>query len=91
MKRFMVWAIALVFLFCTSGIAAAQAAPAAPQPVSNPLSGVRSPVLETPGARLRISPLARKLAAEKGIDFSGLQGTGPGGIVIGRHRHDRTQ
>ena len=30
MKRFTVWAIALVFLFCTSGIAAAQAAPAAP-------------------------------------------------------------
>jgi len=28
MKRFMVWAIALVFLFATSGIAAAQAAPA---------------------------------------------------------------
>jgi hypothetical protein len=25
MKRFMVWTIALVFLFCTSGIAAAQA------------------------------------------------------------------
>jgi len=32
MKRFMVWTIALVFLFCTSGIVAAQtpAAPAAP-------------------------------------------------------------
>lgn len=30
---------------------------------------------------LRASPLARKIAAEKGIDLSTLQGTGPGGAI----------
>jgi pyruvate dehydrogenase E2 component (dihydrolipoamide acetyltransferase) len=32
--------------------------------------------------RVRISPLARNLAAEKGIDYSRLQGTGPGGRIV---------
>lgn len=31
--------------------------------------------------RLRISPAAKKLAAERGIDPTGLQGTGPGGVI----------
>jgi pyruvate dehydrogenase E2 component (dihydrolipoamide acetyltransferase) len=32
--------------------------------------------------RVRISPLARKLANEKGVDFSRLQGSGPGGRIV---------
>ncbi len=32
-------------------------------------------------ARLRISPLARKVAAELGVDFSRVQGTGPHGAI----------
>lgn len=32
----------------------------------------------------RISPLARRLAEEKGIDIGGLQGTGPGGMIVKR-------
>ncbi|HEY5552336.1 MAG TPA: pyruvate dehydrogenase complex dihydrolipoamide acetyltransferase [Opitutaceae bacterium] len=32
--------------------------------------------------RVRISPLARKLAEEKGIDFSRIEGTGPGGRIV---------
>jgi pyruvate dehydrogenase E2 component (dihydrolipoamide acetyltransferase) len=31
-----------------------------------------------------ISPYARKLAAEKGVDYAGLQGTGPGGRIVAR-------
>jgi pyruvate dehydrogenase E2 component (dihydrolipoamide acetyltransferase) len=31
--------------------------------------------------RIRISPLARKLASEKGIDLSAIKGTGPGGAI----------
>ena len=31
--------------------------------------------------RVRISPYARRLAAERGIDVSGLRGTGPGGAI----------
>ena len=37
---------------------------------------------DPPGGRVRISPLARKLAAEKGIDYSRLEGTGPGGRIV---------
>jgi pyruvate dehydrogenase E2 component (dihydrolipoamide acetyltransferase) len=34
------------------------------------------------GGRVRISPLARKLAAEKGIDPARIVGTGPGGRIV---------
>ncbi len=34
------------------------------------------------GGRIRISPLARKLADEKGIDISDLAGSGPGGRIV---------
>jgi pyruvate dehydrogenase E2 component (dihydrolipoamide acetyltransferase) len=34
-----------------------------------------------PGERLKISPIARKLAAEHGIDAATIQGTGPGGRI----------
>jgi pyruvate dehydrogenase E2 component (dihydrolipoamide acetyltransferase) len=46
-----------------------------------PAPGVRSPGSDGAG-RVRISPLARKLAAEKGIDYSRLPGTGPGGRIV---------
>jgi len=35
-----------------------------------------------PGGRIKISPLARKLAAEKGIDPSRVKGSGPGGRIV---------
>jgi pyruvate dehydrogenase E2 component (dihydrolipoamide acetyltransferase) len=56
------------------------AVPAAPaEPPSKP-----SPAAEkaTSSGRQRISPLARKLAAEKGIDLRGVAGTGPGGRIV---------
>ena len=34
------------------------------------------------GERVKISPLAKKLAAEKGLDVSRLTGTGPGGRIV---------
>jgi len=34
-----------------------------------------------PGAHVRASPLARRLASEAGIELSGLPGSGPGGAV----------
>jgi pyruvate dehydrogenase E2 component (dihydrolipoamide acetyltransferase) len=36
----------------------------------------------SPSGRVRISPLARKLAEEKGVDFSRIEGTGPGGRIV---------
>jgi pyruvate dehydrogenase E2 component (dihydrolipoamide acetyltransferase) len=37
-----------------------------------------------PGDRVKASPLARRMAAEKGIDLSGVAGSGPEGRVIAR-------
>lgn len=49
-------------------------APAAPAPAA--------PAAGSEGARIKISPLARKLATEKGIDPAALKGTGPGGRIV---------
>jgi pyruvate dehydrogenase E2 component (dihydrolipoamide acetyltransferase) len=37
-----------------------------------------------PSGRVRSSPLARKLAAQKGIDLAGLRGSGPEGRIVKR-------
>ena len=34
------------------------------------------------GSRLRVSPLARKIAAEKGVDLTTVQGSGPSGRIV---------
>jgi pyruvate dehydrogenase E2 component (dihydrolipoamide acetyltransferase) len=34
------------------------------------------------GVRVKASPLARKIAEEKGVDLTKLQGTGPGGRIV---------
>lgn len=62
-----------------SGGAAKKAAagsrlPTAPQP--------RKLAAATNGARVKASPLARKVAAERGIDLAALEGTGPGGRIV---------
>ena len=54
---------------------AGTAAPAAPATGSAPAQAPAD-------GRLRISPLARKLAAEKGIDPNALRGSGPGGRIV---------
>ncbi len=38
--------------------------------------------INTPGGRIRISPLAKKLAAELRIDYSTITGSGPGGRIV---------
>lgn len=37
---------------------------------------------EAPGGRLKISPLAKKIAAQQSIDASRITGTGPGGRIV---------
>jgi pyruvate dehydrogenase E2 component (dihydrolipoamide acetyltransferase) len=61
--------------------------PEKPAPaVNNP--SPRSAVAESPsplqgeGSRLAVSPLAKRLAAEKGVDLATLTGTGPGGRIV---------
>ena len=68
---------------------AAPAPSPAPTPTSAPaaMSGVPAPAAVTApptGGRLRASPLARRIAAETGVDLASLTGTGPEGRVIKR-------
>jgi pyruvate dehydrogenase E2 component (dihydrolipoamide acetyltransferase) len=58
-------------------VAAAVEAPPAPAPAR-----AESPARSSNGGRVMASPLARRVAAEAGIDLSGLTGSGPQGRVI---------
>ncbi len=56
-------------------------APAAPEPapevVPEPVAAV-----PTAGSRIKASPLAKKVAAEKGIDLATIHGSGPSGRIV---------
>ena len=55
---------------------------APPLPKPEPTPAVAAPVvLPAPSTRPHISPAARRLAAERGIDIAALQGTGPDGAI----------
>jgi len=41
-----------------------------------------SPAASSENGRVKASPLARKVAEEKGVDLSTVQGTGPGGRIV---------
>ena len=64
-----------------------EAAPAAPAPTPAPVQQAAptpapAPVATAaPGGRVKASPIARKIAEEKGIDISSVPGTGPGGRI----------
>jgi len=60
--------------------AQAQAKLPAPTPVAVPVAHLETP--STPGQRIRITPLAKKLAAEKGVDPTQVQGSGPSGRIV---------
>ena len=57
-------------------------APAAPEPA--PEVVVPEPVVaaSTTGSRIKASPLAKKIAAEKGIDLATIHGSGPSGRIV---------
>ncbi|GBR11001.1 pyruvate dehydrogenase complex dihydrolipoamide acetyltransferase [Asaia spathodeae] len=62
----------------------------AAQPVSAPTSSApyvsshATPAAASPGKRVFASPLARRIAAKKGLDLSGVKGTGPNGRILRR-------
>src|SRR5690606_8652842 len=82
--------------------AAAPAAPAATAPAAAPAAPAPAPAAPAPaaaapapaatnntsGERIKASPLARRLAAERGIDLSQVVGTGPGGRIIKENIED---
>jgi pyruvate dehydrogenase E2 component (dihydrolipoamide acetyltransferase) len=63
--------------------APAPAAPAAP-PVAAPapVAAVEAPAAPTSNGRLKASPLARRIARERGVDLTGIRGTGPDGRIV---------
>ncbi len=59
-------------------VAVPTAAPAPPPPAA------RSPVADQETSRLRASPLARRIAKDRGVDLKLVMGSGPGGRVVKR-------
>jgi pyruvate dehydrogenase E2 component (dihydrolipoamide acetyltransferase) len=56
--------------------------PSAPQPPRG--NGASRPPAPAAGGRQRSSPLARRIATERGIQLGAIQGTGPGGRIVKR-------
>ena len=54
-----------------------QEAPAAAKPVAAP-----APAAPASGDRVKASPLARRIATEKGVELSVLEGSGPNGRIV---------
>ncbi|RKJ95216.1 hypothetical protein CE154_017765 [Alicycliphilus denitrificans] len=71
-------------LQAAGAVAAAPAAGAAPAVSGTPAPAAAAAPAVGPagGGRLRASPLARRLAAQRGVDLSRLQGSGPGGRIV---------
>lgn len=64
---------------------AAKAEIAAPAPVAAPAAAAPAPVAAgSDDDRLKASPLARKIAEDKGIDLRALSGSGDGGRIVKR-------
>ena len=72
----------------SSAPAPTETAPAAPEPVAvapaapEPVAEAAAAPVSSTGTRIKASPLAKKIAAEKGLDLSTLQGSGPGGRIL---------
>ena len=61
----------------------ATAAPAASAPAATVSAPSKpKPTATADGSRIKASPLAKKIALERGVDLSGVQGTGPGGRIV---------
>ncbi len=72
----------------TAPVAAAAAADVAPTPpavaAAAPVAAVpvAAPAAKGDGARINASPLAKRIAANKGVDLASVKGTGPNGRIV---------
>ena len=58
-------------------------AESAPEKKAAPKAKEEKPAVEKfESSRVKVSPLARKIAEEKGLDLTSLKGTGPGGRIV---------
>lgn len=58
------------------------AAPAADEAEASEPAPAPTPPAREPGERIKASPLARRIAAERNVDLAALRGSGPGGRII---------
>jgi pyruvate dehydrogenase E2 component (dihydrolipoamide acetyltransferase) len=79
----------LAILGGDSAAAPSSAAPAASSPATAPSTAPATAKAAAPAApvsndgnRVKASPLARKIAAEKGVELQGISGTGPAGRIV---------
>ena len=61
---------------------ASKADTTAPLPTQTKASA--TPAATASSARVKVSPLAKKIAASKGVELSGITGTGPGGRIVAK-------
>jgi pyruvate dehydrogenase E2 component (dihydrolipoamide acetyltransferase) len=64
-----------------------EAAPQAPAPAAEPVAEALAqpaaqPAVQSSNGRVKASPLARRIARERGIDLAALSGTGPDGRIV---------
>jgi pyruvate dehydrogenase E2 component (dihydrolipoamide acetyltransferase) len=62
--------------------AAAPKAPAPPAPSPPPAEPAPPSIATEDGERIKASPLAKRLAAETGVDLASLKGSGPDGRIV---------
>ena len=66
-----------------------EAAPAAPaartmtEQSKQAVAAATAPIISTPKPEAKVSPKARRMAQELGVDLSKVSGTGPGGVISG--------
>ena len=63
----------------------AEAAPLAPSPApkaEGPKAAPQAAAPQSSGTRIKASPLAKRLAAEAGLDLTSISGTGPNGRIV---------
>jgi pyruvate dehydrogenase E2 component (dihydrolipoamide acetyltransferase) len=71
-----------------SAFATSPAAPPQPTPAGGETAEVVEPVAEpavstsADGDRIKASPIARRIASERGIDLAAVHGSGPGGRIV---------
>jgi pyruvate dehydrogenase E2 component (dihydrolipoyllysine-residue acetyltransferase) len=62
----------------------AQAVTGSPRPLPQPRPAAGAPAVAQTAGRLKASPLARRIAAERGLDLGDVAGTGPEGRIVAR-------
>jgi pyruvate dehydrogenase E2 component (dihydrolipoamide acetyltransferase) len=76
--------VAAIEIHERAAAAAEEAEPAAARGAAPPGRADGAGAPPAPGGRIRISPVARRIASESGVDVSAIRGTGPGGRILRR-------